>query len=57
MVRLHAESEQDYYIAQANVGMTFQLDRQGRSTALILHIHLSSEQRHDVQKAETRQCV
>jgi CubicO group peptidase (beta-lactamase class C family) len=38
MVRLHAESERDYFIAQADIGVTFQVDAQGHATGLALHL-------------------
>jgi D-alanyl-D-alanine-carboxypeptidase/D-alanyl-D-alanine-endopeptidase len=38
MVRLHAESERDYYIEQVDVTMTFEEDAQGHPTALVLHL-------------------
>jgi AcrR family transcriptional regulator len=38
MVRLHAESERDYFIAQADVGVTFQVDAQDHATGIVLHL-------------------
>ena len=38
-VRLHAESDRDYYIASSDVGVTFQLGPEGRAKGLILHLY------------------
>ena len=38
LVRLHAESERRYFIADSDVEITFQVDAHGRATGLILHL-------------------
>jgi hypothetical protein len=38
-VRLHAETELDFFIATSDVQVTFQVDSRGRTTGLILHLY------------------
>src|SRR5260370_22329884 len=38
MVRLHAEGEREYFIAEADVSMTFEVDAEGQAATLVLHV-------------------
>ena len=38
-VRLHAQGERDYFIADTDVTMTFKVDDRGRATGLVLHLN------------------